>query len=301
MQNNDGLDLKYSQNFLFDRNLVGKIVWDANLDGDKTILEIGPGHGIITSELVEVAGPDGRVVGVELDTKLEDKLKEKFEDIEQLEIIHQNFLEYDLNELGNNYQVFSNVPFSITSEVLDHLFNLEKSPDCAYLILQKESLIDDKAKGETLKSLLIKPWYEIKVGYKFSKSNFQPKPSVDTYLFSFKRREGPMIQQKNYELYRNFISFVSKDRVSEGNWKKLFTKKQLSILTTKGGLENNKGIRSQSFKAMVGAFEIFEKLNKDKFKVLDNSMNSLRDEQSRKNKIDRANNHHRLNRNLQRD
>ncbi|MCA9982540.1 MAG: hypothetical protein KDD89_17005, partial [Anaerolineales bacterium] len=188
-------------------------------------------------------------------------------------------LRFDLSTLGEPYAVFANAPFNITSELLTHLFRPTGGPAVAHLILQTEALIGRNKAGipvETFKSLLIKPLYEVTAVYHFSRSDFRPQPSVDTALFRFVRRTAPTVKPAHYDLYQDFLSFVAQDRVGEGAWLKLFSKKQLQLMTSRTELVPNRGLKSQSFTAVVAAFETFVAFCGPKHAVVKDSMSQLR-------------------------
>ncbi len=286
-------ELRYTQNFLKSRALVEKIVDLAEIGAGMTVLEIGPGKGIITRELGKRVGETGRVVAVELDAELSAELRTKFRASPQVTIVQQDILQFDRQRLGQNYHVVSNIPFNITSDLLTFLLNLTNGATTAHLILQRDAIVGQDKGGnatETFKSLLIKPLYAVAIAHDFSKADFSPRPSVETALFAFKQLAEPLIDVADYALYADFLAFVSKDRVGEGAWRKLFSKRQLAALPA---VAHGRGLKSQSFDGMVGAFELFLNANKSKHKIVAGMLHQLRDEQQRRLKINRAGGHHR--------
>mgnify|MGYP001041344736 CR=1 FL=1 len=294
------LPLKYSQNFLTSQTLVKRIVSLADIAAGATILEIGPGKGIITTELVAQVGRDGRVIAVELDKQLAAGLRHQFRSQPQVNIKKQDILNLDLATLGRPYQVFSNIPFNITSLLLEHLFNPQTGPTSAHLILQTAALTETNRAGyqvHTFKSLLLQPLYSVGSVHQFARSDFSPRPGVDTALFRFEQREEPLIPAAQYELYKDFLAFVSKDRVGEGVWLKLFSKKQIKVINGRTDIVLNRGIKSQSLEAIVGAFKSFTAVAADKRPLIQDAMQTLRAEQARKDQINRRRGHHRSRRN----
>ena len=289
------VDLRYTQNFLHSKTLVAKIVKLATIPAGSVVLEIGGGAGIITHQLVDAVGRDGRVVVVELDKNFARKLRDTFKDAPQVEIITADILQFDLTRFDAHYRVFANIPFSITATLLEHLFDPQHAPLSAHLILQQDTLMGTNKRGdttETLKSLMIKPFYEIEVAYRFNRIDFNPAPSIDTALFAFTRRPEALIQASQFAVYKDFMAYVSKDRVGEGVWKRVFSKKQLTRLTDQTELVMNRGIKSQSLNAIVDAFQIFVGHNQSKLSLIQGAMSNLRDEQQRREKMNRAGGHH---------
>ena len=89
-----------AQNFLKDSHLVASLVSSSNLDKTDVVYEIGPGAGIITKELAKVAG---RVIAIEQDTALVQKLRGKFKNFQNVEIHYANFLNFNIEEADYNY------------------------------------------------------------------------------------------------------------------------------------------------------------------------------------------------------
>lgn len=216
--------IAYSQNFLRDPELVNKLIRNSSLGKKDIVLEIGPGRGIITSRLLKVSK---KVVVIELDKNLFLNLNEKFNTANNLELIHSNFLEYNLPNYP--YKVFANIPFFITADVIKKLTSDNYFQE-GYLVIQKEAAqkyigmpYDNK---NQMLSALLKPWFDISVFYEFSRSDFYPRPSVDATMIRINRVEHPPIGDKYKILYRNFVLYTfNRYKVSNIrfiNFKRLF-------------------------------------------------------------------------------
>lgn len=289
-------DLRFTQNFLKSKALVDKLVQQSAIKAGDTVLEIGPGKGIITQALAEQVTPTGRVIAVELDDALFKALQQHFRTVPQVELRQQDILSYPLEGLNGDYQVFSNVPFNITSQLLEWLLNPHSGPIQAQLILQREALIERNRAGyitETFKSLLIKPFYIVDVVHEFDRLDFVPPPQVETALFAFARRETPLINPSRYAQYKDFLAFVSKDRVGEGVWLKLFSKAQLRTLAEQHDLVYSRGLKSQRIEAIAATFKHFTALDEPIQKRVQGAMDQLREEQKRRERINKAGGHHR--------
>lgn len=290
------LPLSFTQNFLHSPQLVQTLVRKSGIPSGATVLEIGPGKGIITQELATLVKESCKVVAVELDHQLAQSLQQKFAKVPLVEIVEGDILAFSLNQLPNDYVVFSNIPFNITSEILELLFTSVYGPQSAFLILQIDTLVGRSGKlndGVTLKSLLVYPFYSIEILHIFNPSDFSPRPSVDTALFSFEKREQPLIDGKNIHLYKDFVAFVSKDRVGEGAWRKLFSGQQIEELQSKAKLVVGRGLMSQHHQGVLTAFEMFMSRNNFKHSTIRGAFQALRSEQDRKRQHDVQGNHHR--------
>lgn len=99
-------ELRFTQNFLKSKALVEKIVQRASLQAGDTVLEVGPGKGIITQVLAQQVTESGHVVAVELDTTLFQALQAQFANLPQVELHQQDILSFPLSTLAREYRVF---------------------------------------------------------------------------------------------------------------------------------------------------------------------------------------------------
>ncbi|MGE5298858.1 MAG: ribosomal RNA small subunit methyltransferase A, partial [Acidobacteriota bacterium] len=122
------------QHWLKDRDILAAIADDAELLPDDTVLEIGPGLGTLTSELLRRAGS---VVAVEFDPDLARKLPGQFPG-KNLQVVHEDILQFDLGALPAGYKVVANVPYYITSKIIETLMTAENKPSLVVILVQKE-------------------------------------------------------------------------------------------------------------------------------------------------------------------
>jgi len=118
------------QNFLTDKNLVKKIISISDLSHNDIILEIGPGLGAITEELIKLAK---KVYSIEIDSRLCSYLEDKFSIYDNIEIIHGDILKI---QIPDNNKVVSNIPYKITGPIIDRIFFRINSP-IGVLIIEK--------------------------------------------------------------------------------------------------------------------------------------------------------------------
>jgi len=180
------------QNFLIDENIVAKIVDSANLDKKETVLEVGPGLGVLTAKLAQTAG---RVVAVELDKKAIDYLQVAFLGVKNLEIVQNDILKLNLASLdlkNGDFKIVANLPYNITSYFL-RLF-LENSlikPKEMILMVQKEVAERLTAQpGEmSVLSLVAQFFSQPEILFLVSKNSFWPVPAVDSAVIRLKIKE----------------------------------------------------------------------------------------------------------------
>ena len=225
--------IKYSQNFIKDKNLVKKLIEISSINQDDIVYEIGAGLGTITSELVNHCK---KVVAFEIDTNLSKRLKEKFaQQKEKVEIINTDFLSFNLPD--GKYKIFSNIPFNITSDIIKKLVFADNPPVDIYLIVQKEAALKFsgkklEGKKNSLMAVLVQATFSPSVIHSFNRGNFTPQPSVEAVFFRLKKRPNPLVRQ-DLGLFYNFVTFAfnqHQPNISEG-LKKILDKSQvISIL-----------------------------------------------------------------------
>ena len=132
------LDPKKSlgQNFLFDQNVLARIVKAADLSNQDEVLEIGPGLGSLTGQLAQTAA---RVVAIEIDGRFLPILETELAPFKNIELIHGDILKQQPRQLFQKpYKVIANVPYYITGAILRHLLTAVHKPTIMVLTVQKE-------------------------------------------------------------------------------------------------------------------------------------------------------------------
>lgn len=289
-------EIRFTQNFLRDPKLVSGLVKQADIQPNDTVLEIGPGKGIITDALAKAVGIGGLVIAVELDAALATRLVDIFGPLPQVRIVAGDILTLKNANFPRSYKVFANIPFNITSPLLEYLFDAQTGPEAAHLILQIDALVSTNEHAlnlETFKSLMIKPLYDISIEHHLKRSDFSPQPAVETALFGFIKRPMPLINPADYYFYKDFLAFVSKDRVGEGVWTRIFSKQQIHMLAERTDIVIGRGMKMQTVQALISAFEVFAARNKSKHEIVRGSMSNLRAEQERREQVNLAGGHRR--------
>ncbi len=199
------------QNFIKYPGLVRELVVAADITDQDLVLEIGSGKGIITQEIAKKAK---EVWAIEKDKTLFDQLNDKFSPkgtsvgalISNVKLINIDFLEFNLPE--EKYKVLSNIPFSITSEIINKFLKTKNRPEEMYLILQKEAA--EKFAGipkETQSSILTKPFYEVEILGEIDRTNFTLKPQIKIVFAKFTKREKPFILEEDIPEFRRFVIY----------------------------------------------------------------------------------------------
>ena len=258
------MDIKNSQNFLYDKRLVEEIVNKTHFTHNLECLEIGSGKGIITSELLKKYA----VTALELDTNLYNELKKNIID-KNLTLLNEDILEYSFDK---DYNVFSNIPFNITSNIVTKLLKDNHIYDI-YLIMQYEPFLRFSSNNElylTYKYLLFKPFYEMNIVHKFSNTDFKPTPKARIILAEFKRIDKPIIDFKDIDLYLDFISYLfnKKAKLLFEKIDKLFSDKQKEIIKKTLKVEDDFLFTSLNYEQIIYLFNTFNKYASDRSKKI---------------------------------
>ncbi|MCL0080276.1 23S ribosomal RNA methyltransferase Erm [Dehalococcoidia bacterium] len=285
---NQTLKIEYSQNFLRDPALVNELLDKSDIEEGDVVYEVGPGKGIITQELAKRCA---KVIAVEKDEKLYSKLKERFLGNPGVEIRLGDFLKEKL-PVQEKYKVFSNIPFFVTADIIRKLTVAKNPPKDCYLIMQKEAVQKYAGKPrETQSSLLLKPWFELRVLHYFKGTDFLPVPNVDVLLFQMKKRQEAYVEPECKQLYKDFIvyGFNQWKPTLKKSFEKIFTYTQFKRLASDLGFDLKAKPTDLNFDQWVGLFNFFRtNLGEDKKQLICWGQQRLSPQQTRLRKIHRT-------------
>ena len=179
------------QHWLKDRDVLSHIADCAELTKDDTVLEIGPGLGTLTSELLRQSK---KVVAVEFDEELARKLPAQFPGT-NLEVVTSDILSFDLTTLPENYAVVANVPYYITSKIVQFLMTAENKPRIAVLLVQKEVAERLAARPGKMSILAVSAqlFADVTLGDVVKAALFTPPPKVDSQVVILRTRTTPFL------------------------------------------------------------------------------------------------------------
>ena len=178
-----------SQHFLKSPRLALMLIGHSNLKHRDTVLEIGAGSGVITSALAKRCKT---VIALEPDPQTAEKLRTNLAKyhLENVTVLEQDFLTFNLTTLPKDYKVFSNPPFHLSSQIIRHLTDGTNPPASFYLILQKQFALKLIATERHYTSQLgyqLLATYATKIRFPLKPTDFTPPPAVPTVLFEAKR------------------------------------------------------------------------------------------------------------------
>ena len=187
------------QHWLKDRDVLAGIADAAEITQDDVVLEIGPGLGTLTSELLRRAN---KVVAVELDGELAAKLPGQFPGT-SLEVVNQDILSFDLTTLPEKYVVVANVPYYITSKIIQLLTTSLNKPRIIVLLIQKE--VAERLAAEpgdmSILALSAQIYAEVTLGDVVPAAYFTPPPKVDSQVVILKTRPEAFVKPDDEKLF----------------------------------------------------------------------------------------------------
>lgn len=202
---------KWGQNFIFDKNILKKIVTASGISPEDFVLEIGTGLGTLTEELAQRAK---RVISFEIDMELYALAKEKLDIYSNVIVINQDIMKVDLERItneyfeGNYFKVVANLPYYITSPIIMLLLECEFVKEITVLV-QKEvaericALPGTKDYGALtiFTNFKAKP----KILFNLPASVFAPPPKVDSSLIKLEKLDKSLIVVKDERLFSNIV------------------------------------------------------------------------------------------------
>lgn len=191
------------QHWLRDRDILATIAEEADISSDDTVLEIGPGLGTLTSELLRRAS---RVVAVEFDADLARKLPAQFPR-KNLTVHHADILDFDLKTLPRDYLAVANVPYYITTKIVQKLAESDNSPARAVLLVQKEvaQRIAAQPGAMSMLSVATQVYFETETGVFVDRELFDPAPEVDSQTVILSRRAHPLVSSEERKKFFRIV------------------------------------------------------------------------------------------------
>ena len=181
------------QHWLKDRIVLTNIAGCAIMDNIGTVLEIGPGLGVLTSALFKCFK---QVIAVEYDPDLARKLPGQFPG-KNLKVIHADILDFDLETLPPDYVAVGNIPYYITSPIIMKLLTSSHRPRRIVLLVQKEvaQRIAAAPGRHTILSLAAQAYAEVSLGPVIGRALFTPPPKVDSQVIILDPYPQPIITE----------------------------------------------------------------------------------------------------------
>lgn len=198
-------DKAFGQNFLVDGNSLQHIVTAAELSPGDTVLEIGPGLGVLTRELAARAG---RVVSLELDERLLPLLRETLaQPLAQgrLELIHQDALRYDFTTMPQGSVLVANLPYNVGTPIVLNALTSGRFKRLVFLVQREVAERFGAVPGSPhygALTLMVRHFAEVKLVRHFKPSLFYPPPEVTSSLLRLETIPGQSLDSRTFQLIK---------------------------------------------------------------------------------------------------
>ena len=206
---------KYGQNYIKDPSLVRRLLEKTTVIDEDTVLEIGPGQGVFTAEILKRAG---QLVSIEIDEGNAQYLKDMYKDeirSKKFEIVHKDALLFEYrwcktDIIDGEYKIVASIPYSISSELFKKFLLKKPMPRQAWFTVQKEFaqrvLGSFQSGSDGLLSVMVLSFYEGEIVYDFDREDFSPVPAVDSVFLHLKARSDvPELVTMHFGEYKDFV------------------------------------------------------------------------------------------------
>ena len=258
------------QNFLVDAGILRKIVEAAELSPRDTVIEVGPGLGVLTGELAKHAG---HVIAVELDDNFAEMLKRTLPWASNLTVVHDDILKAAPSTLlaaggltpAGPYKVVANLPYYITSAVLRHFLEGDVRPTMLVVMVQKEvARAITAAPGRmSILSVAVQLYGEPRVAVKVLAQSFYPAPKVDSAVLKILVHKQPLIEPGETEgffrLVRAAFCANRKQLVNSLSQGLDLPKEEVRTFLEKAGIEPVRRAETLSIPEWVKLWRVFDK------------------------------------------
>jgi len=194
------------QHFLTDPRILGRIADVLEITDADTVVEIGPGRGALTEQLLLRAK---RVVAIEIDRDLAKLLREKYDGDERVTIIESDVLDVNLGEAaGGPYLVAGNVPYNITTPILFHALEHVRATRAVYLVQREvaERVVAEAAsENYGALSANVQALATAELVFKVAAGAFTPPPKVESAVLRIVPRADPLITPSEEPAYRAMV------------------------------------------------------------------------------------------------
>lgn len=236
------------QNFLHDDGVLNAIVKAGELSPNDTVIEIGPGRGALTRELIKKAG---KVIAIEMDEDLIFPLKLEFVTEKNFQLIHGDALSFVPPK--EPYKLIANIPYYITSPLLNHFLKEQFAngtpPELLVLMVQKEvaeKIVAEDGKQSVL-SLEVQLFADVSIVRDVPASAFHPRPAVDSAVIKIRALPKPRIEGNLKKIFWLFhVSFAQKRKKLSNNLAAVLHKKSQEICALLETIKIDPNIRAEA-------------------------------------------------------
>lgn len=235
------------QNFLIDKNIQRKISEAAGFCASDIVLEIGAGRGEITKLIAPLTA---KVYAVELDTSLIGILKNNLALSMNVEVLRADILKFDFEEFFkekavSKIKVVGNIPYYITTPIIERLFEYRDKIKSIYLTVQKEfaqrMIAKPGSKDFGSFSCFVQYYALVRKLFLIKKTSFNPQPKVDSCFLSFYIREKPAVEARDETLFFKIIraAFNQRRKTLKNSLENVIPRQKLENFFATYGIDAN--------------------------------------------------------------
>ncbi len=203
----------FGQHFLFDPNILKKIVRCSGLLPDDTVVEIGPGTGSLTKVLSSSAK---KVIAIEFDKKLTGRLKENLSSRDNVEVVTADALKFPYDTIQGNFRVVANIPYYITTPLIFKILEFRKKVPSMTLLMQKEVakriVAAPGGKEYGVLSIALQMYTKPELKFTVSRKSFSPPPEVNSAVVHFEVSPFPLFKVHDETLFRDIVKSAFSQR-----------------------------------------------------------------------------------------
>lgn len=255
---------RLGQNFIIDLEVLDRMSEIAELTKNDEVLEIGAGLGTLTTYLAQRAK---RVVAIETDKRLFEKLGTSIHDLPNLELILGDALKINFRKLftGNKMKVISNLPYSISSPILIKLLENRDIFSLLVIMIQREvgERITASPGGKDYGSIsvLLQTFFDISIELLVHPEAFWPKPKVESVVLKLNPLRNPRIEIRDMELFKRILraSFSSRRKILANSLRSLISRDEVEAILQSAGIDRKR-------RAETLSIEEFGRLTEEAFK-----------------------------------
>ena len=237
---------KFGQNFLTHQNeVLEKIMEVSNVTSEDTVIEIGPGEGALTELLLDSSK---KLLCFEIDRDLEKILNKKFKDNSKFNLKMGDVLEADLKEIlkdEQNVKVVANIPYYITSPIINKIIEHRDKISEIYIMVQKEvaeRICSKTGKERSVLTLAVEYFGEAEYLFTIPKEFFTPIPKVDSAFMSIKLYNGKYEDMIDENIFFKYVkaAFSNKRKNILNNLSTLgYSKDEVREIVKEIGISDN--------------------------------------------------------------
>jgi 16S rRNA (adenine1518-N6/adenine1519-N6)-dimethyltransferase len=226
---------RLGQHFLISDKVLYKIIEELDLKKFDTVIEIGSGFGLITKRIAKIVN---KVIAIEIDSKLCEIMKKVCEESKNISIENIDVLDFDFS-MYKNSKVFGNLPYYITSPIFDVIIKNLENIQLALVMVQKEVanriFAHPNTKDYSSFSIFMQVFSDAKKVCDVNKTNFFPKPDVDSTLVKIKKKD---INIQNPTLFLKIVKtlFSQRRKMIRNTLQQIISKEKIEFICSKANI-----------------------------------------------------------------